>query len=308
MSRTNQFEKKVNADGTPNEKYVDALKEDKAFPGQNFSCVSFMNPDKILAQRDHFMFEQFVKQWGMTNSMKTFSTFINFLSYKYSIDMGELTPLFEDFVKEEETKIKEISVKDQFQFFMDKNGTELGKRFDIKNKFKTSVRGVKVRGSFETLEQANLRAKVLREGDPNHNVYVGETGKWLMFDPGELSAGQTDYLEDELNQLAHEKDKNEAIAKAAFDKRVLETKKKAMQENEENSKKTGNKLTQKLDDDGNLVGIGNTQENALRNRSGGAVDVGDIQNELFGGDDVIITPGDHGKSVMDGKFITNKED
>ena len=51
-----------------------------------------------------------------------------------------------------------------------------------------------------------------------------------------------------------EKIKNEANAKNEFDKRVKDAKRKAIEENVRKAKASGNKLTQTLDADGNLVG------------------------------------------------------
>jgi predicted chitinase len=55
--------------------------------------------------------------------------------------------------------------------------------------------------------------------------------------------------------LHHEKLKNEKKAKEDFDKRVFESKKKAIEANIELAKKTGNTLTQTMDENGNLVGV-----------------------------------------------------
>jgi hypothetical protein len=52
--------------------------------------------------------------------------------------------------------------------------------------------------------------------------------------------------------------KNEEKAKEDFEKRVKDVKKKAIEENIKNAKKSGNKLTQTVDEDGNLVGVKET--------------------------------------------------
>jgi hypothetical protein len=65
-------------------------------------------------------------------------------------------------------------------------------------------------------------------------------------------------MEEELNQLHHEKLKNEQKAKEDFEKRVFENKKKAIEKNVELAKKSGNVLTQTMDENGNLVGVRET--------------------------------------------------
>ena len=75
-----------NPDGTPNPKYVDLLEEDKPISGQKFVCVSFVSPENILVQKNHFLFQEFLKHYDFTKSVQKFSQFLNFLSYKYSIN------------------------------------------------------------------------------------------------------------------------------------------------------------------------------------------------------------------------------
>ena len=65
-------------------------------------------------------------------------------------------------------------------------------------------------------------------------------------------------MEEELNQLHSEKMKNEQRAKEEFEKRIRETKQKAIQENIDSANKSGNVLTQTMDEEGNLVGVTET--------------------------------------------------
>ena len=66
---------------------------------------------------------------------------------------------------------------------MDVNEESLQDEFGKVNNFQTSTRGIKVRGSYSTQEEAELRCKLLREVDPNHNVYVGPVGMWMPWEP-----------------------------------------------------------------------------------------------------------------------------
>ena len=100
-----------------------------------------------------------------------------------------------------------------------------------------------------------MKFKKLREIDPNHDIYVGPVGVWIPWDPDAYKTGRVEFMEDELNQLHHEKLKNETKAKEEFDRRVLETKRKAIEENIKKAKESGNTLTQTIDSSGNLVGV-----------------------------------------------------
>ena len=46
---------------------------------------------------------------------------------------------------------------------------------------------------------------MLRESDPNHDVYVGPVGVWMPFHPDAYKTGRVEHLEKELNELMHEK-------------------------------------------------------------------------------------------------------
>jgi hypothetical protein len=87
-------------------------------------------------------------------------------------------------------------------------------------------------------------------------------------------------MEEELNQLHREKMKNEEKAKQEFEKRIKDTKKKAIEDNIEAAKKSGNVLTQTIDDTGNLVGV--PQNIDFDNREVATADMQEeIVNELL---------------------------
>ena len=271
-------------DGTVNPKYVDLLEEDKPLSGQKFVCVSFVSPENILQQKNHYFFQEFLKHYDFTKSVQKFTQFINFLSYKYSINFDDVMKDFQEYTKTEKETFTTNYVRDEYKNFLDANEDRIEDEFNTEQQFQTSTRGLKIRGVYSTQQEAELRCKLLREVDPNHNVYVGPVGMWMPWEPEAYKTGRVEYLEEELNQLMNEKNKNEVAAKTQFEKRVLETKKSAIEENKKLAKKTGNKLTQNINKDGQLVGINNTIESVLGNKE--EVTSADIRKELFEGDNV----------------------
>lgn len=252
------FERKNLENGELNPKYIDLCDEDPSIAGQKYACLSFVSPEKILKKREIFMFDQFLKQWDFKKSMDKFFDFIHFISFKYNLNVETLINDYTEFVKEESIKLKENSVEDDFKNFMDKNEDNLSEKFQKENQFQTSVRGLKVRGVYGSQEEAELRCKKLRDLDPNHDIFVGPVGIWIPWDPDAYKTGRVEFMEEELNQLHKEKMQNEAKAKEDFEKRVKETKKKAIEENIKLAQKSGNKLTQTIDEDGNLIGVKET--------------------------------------------------
>lgn len=288
---------KLNLDGTENAKYVDLLDEDKPIAGQKFACVSFLSPEKILKEKNLFFFNEFLKQWEMSKSLEKYTQFLSFLAYKYDqLEFDELTKDMEDFVKDQKDKLFNTTLDDEYKTYIDNNEDDLNKSFDEKHSFKTSVRGLKIRGCFPSQQEAELRCKMLREIDPNHDVYVGPVGMWIPFHPEAYKTGRVEYLEDELNQLMNEKQKNEKSAKEAFDTRVKESKSKAIEENKEKALASGNVLTQTINEDGELMSINN---NSIETTVGDNATVSDIRRELFEGDNIVTDKNtDHGLSEL----------
>ena len=269
-------------------KYVDLLDEDKPIAGQKFACVSFISPDKILKQKEMFFFESFLKHFDFNKSMLKFQQFLNFVSYKYNINFDEVTEDYKEFIKTERENLVETTIDNDYKNFLDNKEDELTKEFNNLHNFQTNVRGLKIRGSFETQEEAELRCRMLREVDPNHDIFVGPVGMWMPWEPEAYKTGRVEYLENELNDLMNHKVKNEMQAKQEFEARVNETKKKAIEENIQKAKESGNKLTQNIDKDGNLIGVNgsSTVENTLISNE--TTTSADIKRELFEGENIVL--------------------
>ena len=273
------FEKKTLENGKANPKYIDLCDEDPPIAGQKFVCMSFVSPEKILKKREVYLFDQFIKQWEFSKSMERYFDFIHFIAYKYNLKVEELINDFNDFVKEENDKLKKSGIEDDYKNFMDKQEEKLNEQFNREHAFQTSVRGLKIRGVFPTQDEAEARCKKMREQDPNHDIFVGPVGIWVPWDPDAYKTGRVEHLEEELNALHKEKLKNEEMAKKEFEERVRETKKKAIMENIEKAKKSGNVLTQTMDEEGNLIGVKETVN--FEERDVADVESTKLRNELL---------------------------
>ena len=289
------IEPRHNPDGTENAKYIDLLDEDKSIAGQQFACLSFISPEDILKQKDMFYFEDFIKNWDFSKSMEKFSQFLNFLSFKHNINFDDITKDFQEFTKDEKDKLIATRIEDDYKNFLDEHEDRLNKEFGEKHNFQTSIRGIKVRGVFPTQQEAELRCKMLRQNDPNHDVYVGPVGIWVPFHPEAYKTGRVEYMEETLNELMSEKQKNEAKAKNEFDARVKETKEKAIEDNKKKAAESGNKLTQTINENGDLVSIANT----ITQDKGDVTSIEDVRKELFEGENIVTSENtDHGLSEL----------
>lgn len=313
------FERKKLPNGKPNPKYIDLLEEDKKINNQEFVCISFVSPEKIIKKKELFYFEEFVKQWNFNKSLEKYSQFLNFISVKYDLSFESLTQDMKDFVEEEKQNIY-MSVSDDYKTFIEKNEDGLEKVYLEKNAFQTCTRGLKVRGCYPTQADAELRCKLLREKDPNHDIFVGPVGVWIPFDPDAYKTGKVEFMEEELNQLMTNKEANEQRAKEEFDQRIKETKQKALNENKIMAEKTGNKLTQTADNIGGIESIEkdinnlsvNTENIKMstieRDIANSGVNIDNIDKILFDDSDVVIGKTDHGQSLLkSGPFAIKKD-
>ena len=277
-------------------KYVDLLDEDKPLAEQKYVCLSFVSPEYIIKKKEEFMFENFVEQYHFNKTAELITQFSNYISFKYNINSEEIMDEVKEFVKNETDKFHE-KVNDDFKSFMDKNEESLELEFSKKHEFQTTTRGIKVRGVFPSQQEAEMRCKMLREVDPNHDVYVGPVGIWVPFHPEAYKTGRVEYLEKELNELMHEKVKNEEKAKQAFDTRVKESKLNAIKENMEKAKENNNRLTQTINEKGELVSIENM--NTLEKNLGVNATMEDIKKEMFEGDNIVMDKNtDHGLNAV----------
>jgi hypothetical protein len=264
---------------------VDLLDYDRPIAGQKYACISFVSPETVLKKKELFFFEQFLKNWDISKSLQKFEQFINFIAFKHNLQNEVLLQDFKDFLAEEHSELQEnqIDMNDDYKTFMENSEDKLTDTFQKNHQFQTSVRGLKIRGSFNTQEEAENYCKKLREHDPNHDIFVGPVGTWIPWEPDAYKTGKIEYLETELNNLMHQKKENESKAKDVFDERIKDAKRTAIEENIKKARKTGNNLTQTITKDDELVNVANISlDEALASAN--------VRDELF--NEINIQPTD----------------
>jgi hypothetical protein len=282
-------------------KYVDLLDEDKPISGQKYVCLSFISPEDHIKNKELFYFEKFLKNFEFKKTFEKYTQFLNFLAYKYNLDFNKLSKDMEEFVEEERENLFLTTLDDEYKTFIDAKEEQLQKEYNELHEFQTNTRGIKVRGVFGSQEEAEMRCKMLRESDSNHDVYVGAVGMWMPFHPEAYKTGRVEYLEKDLNELMSHKKKNDEISKEQFKERVKESKKKAIEENIAKARKEGNKLMQTIDEEGNLINADRMDvpgKNLLfGDKEDDDVSTADLRKELFEAEDVIVgrkKDNDHG--------------
>lgn len=161
------------------------LEVDNPVPGQSFVCLSFVSPEKVFPRKEAFFAKHFVK----------------FVLKKYHLDQvhGGATPIFRDDF--DVSTLDKINFNETYDDFLYAQEQELTAKFAEENNHITSVRALKIRGSYETRQEAEYRAKQLQRRDPKFHVFVGQVGYWLPWDPNPDFIKDQEYMNEQLNTL-----------------------------------------------------------------------------------------------------------
>jgi hypothetical protein len=154
------------------EKKIDYLEVDDPIGGQNYACMSFISPESLIKDKEGFKVTKFLQSYCKENKLK-----------------------FEE-------------VYEQYKGFCYKHEDKLQRDFDESNDFQTSLRGIKVRGVFDTREAAENRAKKLSTLDSSFHVFIGQVGYWLPWDPNADKVESEHFQNSQLNDMMEKYQEN----------------------------------------------------------------------------------------------------
>ena len=228
------------------------MTDDPDIPSQRWCLLSFISPEAVLNRKDPFFFSAFLRQYELHVRTKGLEEFLvktiqrfnsqveeeaNKLSAadlsgaaqlcrKSTLQIEPFITDFQKFVKEKQKDLSASKLAEEYDDFIFKNGVQLEDEFYAKNDFRTTVRGLKIRGAYSTREEAESRAKKLQKMDADHNIFVGQVGKWLPWDPSPNAIQDQEYAEDQLNTLMKKYKENEE-AREMFHKEQRDRAKKS---------------------------------------------------------------------------------
>ncbi len=224
----------------------DFLEVDPKIPGQNYVCMSFVSPENVIKQKELYFMTKFLQHFFYDESLP-------------SVDLRNK-------IQNKDVKLDYDGVKTIFEDWKYAKSQELESEFFEKNDFHTSMRGLKIRGTYDSYREATVRAQVLRKKDPSFNVFIGQVGYWLPWDPAAEQIQEQEYQENMLNDLVkkykenlenrdvlYEQVKQERIQKAKKEvnqKKEIEKAETTMNviENTEESTKNINELREIVDE------------------------------------------------------------
>jgi len=205
-------------------KETDYLDEDKPIRGQNYVLLSFLSPEDVIVKKDLYFLSKFIDKFG-----KDMTDLFQGIKEKF--------PESEDMInniKENHSYIfdpKEMN--DQYTFYKSVNNEELEQNYHRDNNFVTSMRGIKVRGTFDTLDEAKNRSEFLKKIDSKFNIYIAQVGCWCPWSPNPECLDNQEYSETQLNTLMKEYKKNMDDKDVIFEDRKNKVASNAAPVNEE---------------------------------------------------------------------------
>lgn len=203
----------------------DYLEQDQAIRGQNFVCLSFISPEEILKKKEHFFFEKFIN--AFTNKA---TQLINDLETLFPDKQDQIRVFKENY----DMYFNSEKVKDNYHYFVNENNDKLEKDFHELNNFQTSIRGIKVRGTYDTLKEAQVRAEVLRKKENNKfSIYVAQVGCWCPWSPNPDDISEQEFAETQLNTMMKKYHENLQEKEEFFEKRKDDMKKRIKEEEDE---------------------------------------------------------------------------
>jgi hypothetical protein len=173
-------------------KEVDYLDEDKAIRGQNYVCLSFVSPEDIIRNKEVYYLEKYLSKF----STDVINLFDNLL-----LKFPESEDIIKNVRENHEHLFKGVELESDFKFFKQQNSEKVEKEYLEIINFQTSIRGIKVRGVFETLKEAQTRAELLRRLGDKFDIFVGQVGVWCPWSPNAEDIQEQEYAETQLNTL-----------------------------------------------------------------------------------------------------------
>jgi len=223
--------------------FEDYLDEDPELAGQKYALLSFISPENVLQRKDQFFFERFLQNYELNWKVKNLEQFlaktvtdINAKLVEHSdkferagqaevaetcrtsqIHIETIMSQYQSYVAKNQRDINTNRIAEEFKDFMFREQARLEDEFHSTNGFRTTVRGLKVRGVVRDEREAQARVKKLQASDKIHNIFMAEVGKWTPWDPAPSSVADQEYAQEELNTLMKKYKENEQTREQFFE-------------------------------------------------------------------------------------------
>ena len=205
-------------------KVEDCLDNDPPIRGQNYVCLSFISPEDVIVKKEAYFFNRFTSLFAAD-----VKDLFDKLTEKYKDDPATVD-MFKNLVDRYDYLFEANLLQEEFELYKSQNSEKLEKDYLEKNNFQTTIRGIKIRGAYETLVEAQKRAEYLKKHDGKFDVYVAEVGCWCPWAPNPSDIKDQEYGETKLNTLMKKYKENLDEKDLFYRKRAEEMKKKAKEQ------------------------------------------------------------------------------
>lgn len=209
---------------------VDYLKEDPPINGQTYSVVSFVNPKDMVLEKNLY----YVNKFMVRDINQMIVAQATHMVKKLSVDMRKkisgildklhasvneedkhlyriLNAKYRDMEIDEDEFIHEChrrytmdddEILDKYKMFLSQNRTMLDREFNEAHDDVASVRGFKVRGTYNSYNEAKHRCEYVRDNvEPAIHAFVIPVGMWCPLDVEADDVQDQDYMTPALNDL-----------------------------------------------------------------------------------------------------------
>ena len=151
----------------------------------------------------------------------------------YDVDLEKVTEFQNSFVKASEERVQQTfgDFSEDFKDFRYANEEAVEEKFHEDNNFQTTIRGVKIRGVYNTIKEAQIRAKVLQRIDPSFHIFVGQVGYWLPWDPNADKVENQEFQNNQLNDIVKKYKTNEVKRDEFYEQQKQDRKKEVLKKN-----------------------------------------------------------------------------
>uniref|UniRef100_A0A6C0D965 Uncharacterized protein n=1 Tax=viral metagenome TaxID=1070528 RepID=A0A6C0D965_9ZZZZ len=231
------------------------LEPDEDIRGQAFVCLSFLTPNRgLLKQKEHYFFSEFLKFYALDYKIKATESFVlgQFREIQNALadatlaianmDLSDSETVaakkketvaaldkvrgalaqrssedLQNHVKTNMADFRETTITEEYQKWFTAQHERLEDDFHKQQNFQTTMHGLKVRGVYPSEDMAKAKAKALHKKDPYFNVFVAPVGQWLPWDPHPDDVAESEYQNDDLNNLMKAYRENEERREEFFE-------------------------------------------------------------------------------------------
>lgn len=173
------------------------LDQDASVRGQKYALISFVSPEDVILRKDVYMFGKYLTQFAADIT----TMFDNIKSFPAFSEDKTIQAMISSVIERHASVFHSEDLAVDLGFFKLQQGEALESEYLRENGYQTSMRGFKIRGAYETLPEAKIRAEALARIDKHFDIFVCEVGCWSPWSPDPNEIAESEFRDTRLNTL-----------------------------------------------------------------------------------------------------------